>query len=255
NTIHRMESSFHSCAIAYVMKLNDKSFRPLFANLVRWAIDGENSIHDVAKTSRLLSFYRFFNKLQELLKSIVTSYYSYLVDATSECLKSFASEEAKGNKDATTLRRIVLISLSLSFAFDQDEYWSQQGRFDSICQPLLDQLSNIEESIGKFLVKTITNFVSDISSKEHSEVVLKGLVKFISYDTENLSNTKIWTIRTLKSIFQKMGEQWLSYLPILVPHIAELLEDDDEAVEIEVREGLVRVIEKVLGEPLDRYLS
>ncbi|MDC6271005.1 hypothetical protein PP707_01765, partial [Acetobacter pasteurianus] len=34
NTIHRMESSFHSCAIAYVMKLNDKSFRPLFANLV-----------------------------------------------------------------------------------------------------------------------------------------------------------------------------------------------------------------------------
>ena len=255
NTIHRMESSFHSCAIAYVMKLNDKSFRPLFANLVRWAIDGENSIHDVAKTSRLLSFYRFFNKLQELLKSIVTSYYSYLVDATSECLKSFASEEDKGNKDATTLRRIVLISLSLSFTFDQDEYWSQQGRFDSICQPLLDQLSNIEESIGKFLVKTITNFVSDISSKEHSEVVLKGLVKFISYDTENLSNTKIWTIRTLKSIFQKMGEQWLSYLPILVPHIAELLEDDDEAVEIEVREGLVRVIEKVLGEPLDRYLS
>ncbi|CQB89528.1 Uncharacterised protein [Chlamydia trachomatis] len=52
-----------------------------------------------------------------------------------------------------------------------------------------------------------------------------------------------------------MGEQWLSYLPTLVPYIAELLEDDDEEVEMEVRRGLVRVIENVLGEPLDRYLS
>lgn len=44
--------------------------------------------------------------------------------------------------------------------------------------------------------------------------------------------------------FQKMGELWLPYLPTLVPHIAELLEDEDEYVELEVREGLVRVIEK-----------
>lgn len=40
--------------------------------------------------------------------------------------------------------------------------------------------------------------------------------------------------------FQKMGELWLPYLPTLVPHIAELLEDEDEYVELEVREGLVR---------------
>lgn len=52
-----------------------------------------------------------------------------------------------------------------------------------------------------------------------------------------------------------MGEQWLSYLPTLIPYIAELLEDDDEEVELEVRNGLVRVIENVLGEPLDRYLD
>lgn len=59
----------------------------------------------------------------------------------------------------------------------------------------------------------------------------------------------------IKDYFPKMGEQWLTYLPTLVPYIAELLEDDDEEVEMEVRRGLVRVIENVLGEPLDRYLS
>ncbi|KAI5962177.1 UTP10 [Candida pseudojiufengensis] len=248
NAIGRIESSVHSCAISYVMKLNDKSFRPLFANLVRWATDGEGSSVKIDLTSRLLSFYKFFNKLQEQLKSIVTSYYSYVMDATTTSLK----ENAYGD---VSLRRLILISLSSSFNYDQDEYWSQQGRFDSICQPLISQLKTIEDSIGKYLVKAIAALVSDVTSNEYNEIVLKELLQYVSYDNENSSKTKIWTIKSLKLIFQKMGEQWLPYLPTLVPHIAELLEDDDEAVELEVREGLVRGIEKVLGEPLDRYLN
>ncbi|EMG49977.1 UTP10 U3 small nucleolar RNA-associated protein 10 [Candida maltosa Xu316] len=251
NTIHRLESSFHGCAIAFVMKLNDKSFRPLFANLVRWAIDGEGAVLESGEVSRSLAFFRFFNKLQDELKSIITSYFSYLLDPTSALLTRFA----EGSLVATNLRRIILISLTSSFKFDQDDYWSQQGRFDSICNPLLAQLSNVEDSIGKYLVKAISSFVSNVSSDEYNEALVHGLIKFISNENENNSATKIWTIRTLKTIFQKMGEQWLSYLPTLVPYIAELLEDDDEEVEMEVRRGLVRVIENVLGEPLDRYLS
>ncbi|RCK63521.1 U3 small nucleolar RNA-associated protein 10 [Candida viswanathii] len=251
NTIHDLEGLFHGCAIAFVMKLNDKSFRPLFANLVRWAIEGEGANLKSGEVSRLLAFFRFFNKLQDELKSIITSYYSYLLDPTSSLLKRFS----EGGLVVINLRRLVLVSLTTSFKFDQDDYWSQQGRFDSICNPLLDQLSNIEDSIGKYLVKAISTFVTNVSSEEYNEALVHGLIKFISNENENSSSTKIWTIRTLKTIFQKMGEQWLTYLPTLVPYIAELLEDDDEEVEMEVRRGLIRVIENVLGEPLDRYLS
>ena len=41
NTISRIEASVHQIANAYVLKLNDKVFRPLFALTVRWAFDGE----------------------------------------------------------------------------------------------------------------------------------------------------------------------------------------------------------------------
>lgn len=253
NTIHRLESSFHSCGISYVMKLNDKVFRPLFANLVRWAVDGEGSVSsDISEISRLLAFFRFFNKLQDGLKSIITSYYSYLLEAVSSLLKRFES----GDIVDVNLRRIILSSLTNSCKFDQDDYWSQQLRYDTICEPLLSQLSNIEDSIGKYLVKCISAFVNNVSSDEYNEALVRGLIIYISNDNEKSSSkSKIWTIRTLKSIFQKMGEQWLTYLPTLIPYIAELLEDDDEAVELEVRSGLVRVIENVLGEPLDRYLD
>lgn len=253
NTVRRLESLVHGCAISYVMKLNDKTFRPLFSGLVRWAVSGEGatSVAATTESSRLDAFFRFFNKLQEQLRSIVTLYYSYLLEAVAGLLNRFASRELED----VNLRRLVLILLNASFRNDQDDYWLQQPRFELVAEPLLAQLASIEEPIGKYLVRGITSFVSNVSSEEYNEKLVNGLVRYISNEHANTPQTKIWTIRCLKSIFQKMGEQWLSYLPTLIPYIAELLEDDDEEVEMEVRSGLVKVIENVLGEPLDRYLE
>lgn len=252
NTIYSIEGSFHQCGISYVMKLNDKSFRPLFASLVRWAVSGEGSLStETTEIIRLTAFFRFFNKVQDNLKSIVTSYFSYLLDPTIAILKRFQD----GSLEDINLRRILLHSLASSFKYDQDDYWTHQLRFDTIVEPLLGQLANIEESIGKHLVKTISFFVSNVSSDEYNDKLVHTLIKYVSNEHDNSVNTKIWTIRVLKTVFQKMGEQWLSFLPTFIPYIAELLEDDDEEVEMEVRKDLVRVIENILGEPLDRYLS
>lgn len=250
NTIFRLENSFYKCGINFVMKLNDKSFRPLFASLTRWAIDGEgSSIQE--EIPRYLSFFKFFNKLQDELKSIITSYYSYLLEPVASLLTRFNKEQIMD----VNLRRIILISLNSAFKYDQDDYWSQESRFQMIYQPLIGQLTNIPDSIGKYLLKTITSFTANVGSEEYNNLIANELIKYVSNDQENSSQTKIWAIRTLKSIFQKLGESWLTYLPTLVPYIAELLEDDDEQVELAVRTGLVRVIEQVLGEPLDRYLD
>lgn len=252
NTIASIEASFHQCALKYVMKLNDKNFRPLFASLVRWAFNGEGSgVSKNRVAERLVAFFKIFNKLQDSLKSIITSYYSYLLDPAIKLLKDFES----GERAETNLRRLLLHSLSSSFKYDQDDYWSHQSRFDSVLEPLVGQLANIEQSLGKHLVKAISFFVSNVSSDEYNEKLVRALIRYISNEHENSLSTKIWTIRVLKSVFQKVGEQWLSYLPTFIPYIAELLEDDDEEVELEVRKDLVRVIENILGEPLDRYLS
>lgn len=252
NTIYSIESSVHQCGLAYVMKLNDKNFRPLFASLVRWAVSGEGSLSETStETVRLAAFFRFFNKLQDNLRSIITTYFSYLLDPTLSVLTRFAD----GSLEDINLRRIILHSVASSFKYDQDDYWSHQSRFDSMMGPLLAQLSNIEEPIGKHLVKAISFFVANVSSEEYNEKLVHGLIRYVSNEYENSLNTKIWTIRVLKAVFQKMGEQWLSYLPTFIPYIAELLEDDDEEVEMEVRKDLVRVIENILGEPLDRYLN
>lgn len=260
NTVRRLEALFHACGISYVMKLNDKVFRPLFAQLVRWATTGEGAAQSPltadARIGRLTAFFRFFNKLQDQLKSIITTYYTYIIDPVAQLLRDF---ESKTIVDIN-LRRIVLNSLTSAFKYDQDDFWLALARFDTILDPLVLQLHNIEDAIGKYVVKAVTAFVVCVALDEYNERLVHALIACIGGESggqksEVGSQCKIWTVRVLKSIFQKMGDQWLGYLPTLIPYIAELLEDDDEAVELEVRKGLVRVIENVLGEPLDRYLD
>ncbi|OUM55271.1 hypothetical protein BVG19_g4778 [[Candida] boidinii] len=250
NTIHRIEASIYNCAIQYVMKLNDKSFRPLFASVCRWAFDGEGSVTSIDEIDRMKSFFKFFTKLQESLRSIITSYYSYLLDSTEELLNKFVDGSIKD----INLRRLVLISLTASFKSDQDEYWQSQARYETIVKALTSQFANVEDGIGKYLVKAVTSLVQDTSSSdEYNKMVNELIISHMRADCK--PREKFWAVRTLKTIYKKSGEHWFSLLPQLVPIIAELLEDDDEDVEMEVRTGLAKVIEEVMGEPLDKYLD
>ena len=254
NTIGRVESMIHSCAIAYVMKLNDKTFRPLLGMVVRWAFDGEGVLTGISEVERLESFYKFFNKLQENLRSIVTTYYSYILDSTVALLEKFST----GALENISLRRLVIMSLTSSFKYDQTEYWQVSSRFSSISKALTAQLTNIEFPIGKFLVKSLCALAQDISSSDDHNKELNDLI--VSHmrvigDREPLAREKYWSIKALTTIYKRIGETWLSLLPQLVPIVAELLEDDDDDVQKEVREGLAKIMEELMGESLEHLLA
>lgn len=249
NTVNRIELSLFQCGVNYVMKLNDKRFRPLFASMSRWAFDAEGTVNEISEVDRLLAFFRFFNKLQENLKSIITDYYSYFLENVERLLVRYSS----GEITEINLRRIVLISLTSSFKYDKDEFWSSETRFEVASQSLTDQLVNIEDGIGKYLVKAISTLAKSCSSEDHNKTMNALMMKHLTISGG--AREKYWSARTMKMIYQKVGDQWLSLLPQLVPLIAELLDDDDEEVEHEVRTGLCKVIESVLGEPLDKYLN
>lgn len=251
NTISRIESSVYQIANVYVLKLNDKVFRPLFALVVNWAFDGEGVTNaQITRIERLVAFFKFYNKIQENLKSIITSYFTYLLEPTNELLKEFIS----GRVINTNLRRLVLISLTSSFKYDRDEYWKSTSRFELISETLINQLSNIEDVIGKYLVKSISSLATNNSGvDEHNKIMSKLMISHMKSACK--TREKFWAVRSMKLIYSKVGDGWLVLLPQLVPIIAELLEDEDEEVESEVRSGLVKVVENVLGEPFDRYLS
>lgn len=251
NTISRIEASIFEVANTYTLKMNDKIFRPLFFILVRWAFEGEGvKNRNITEVQRLTSFFKFFNRLQENLRGIITTYFNYLLEPVTKLLKQFLTQE----KNDVNLRRLVLMSLTSAFKCDKDDYWKSTSRFEIIVSDLVNQLSNIEPTLGKYLVKSIVALAAKNSGvEEHSKIINKLVVEHMKSSCS--STEKLWSIKTMKLIYSKLGENWLTMLPQMVPVIAELLEDENEDVELEVRTGLVKVVEGVLGEPFDRYLN
>lgn len=56
------------------------------------------------------------------------------------------------------------------------------------------------------------------------------------------------------SLAERLGDEWLSHLPEMLPVIGELQDDDDELVERETGRW-IKLVEGVLGESLESMLQ
>ncbi|KAK9240970.1 hypothetical protein V1525DRAFT_368809 [Lipomyces kononenkoae] len=282
--IDNLESEMIEIAMQVVLKLNDKVFRPLFVRVTKWAT--EDVVGSATeRRNRLFVSYKFSDRLFGSLKSIVTSYYGYLVDGTTDLLVGFVTGETQFDRE---LWDVVISSLVGAFSNDQEEFWQAPIRFDKIADALLAQLA-LGLHNTDLLQQAIVAFAVSCSSEDHYKRINKAILNYMrdigdddimadfqdaneesdgfALDPKRVAKTarlnarstpsdvKITSVKTLKAIYERLGEEWLSMLPQLVPIVAELLEDSDENVETEVRNDLVPVIEGVLGESLDRYLS
>lgn len=235
NDTNQVESLSVSFAVKVVLKLNDRVFRPLFVHVVRWGIISHP--YDIL---RVVPTLKFVNKVLGSLKSIVTNYFGYILDAVITVIRG-EDEQA---------RTLGLNSLILSFASDQDDFWCAPSRFDTVCDTLLEQLKTDPSNL---LVKAITRLAEACGPSQCRQRINDGLSSAIAGGKP--ATERIWGVRALSSIYSRLGDEWRDNLPQLVPLIAELLDDDDERVVSAANDGLVPVLEEVLGEPLDKYLN
>jgi U3 small nucleolar RNA-associated protein 10 len=68
------------------------------------------------------------------------------------------------------------------------------------------------------------------------------------------ASVRLAAVKCEQELTDRLGEEWLSLLPEMLPFISELQEDDDEVVEKETHRWIVK-IEGVLGESLDSMLQ
>lgn len=81
-----------------------------------------------------------------------------------------------------------------------------------------------------------------------------GASKKTSVGGGDSPHTRIAALKAEQALTDHLGEDWLALLPEMLPYISELMEDEDEGVEREVRKW-VKQIEGVLGERLDDMLT
>lgn len=246
--LSQLEEATNAVALKMVYKLNDAAFRPIFAQFVEWASSGLPKSDVVGVTLRQQSVWGFLYTFFDNLKSIVTSYSSYITDAAAEALNSANTKDA-GQRE---LWRRVLKTLTKCFEHDQDDFWQAPAHFGAVGPVLIQQFLHAPhvDSTAE-LIPAVVELAAAADSQEHQKELNTTLLRHLR--SENAA-VRLAAVKCEQALVDKVGEEWLSMLPEMLPYISELQDDDDEVVDKETHRWIVK-IEGVLGESLDSMLQ
>ncbi|KAL8867772.1 MAG: hypothetical protein Q9174_005445, partial [Haloplaca sp. 1 TL-2023] len=242
--VEDVEDVSKKVAISMIYKMNDTTFRPIFTRLVDWAASSTSE----SKIHRQITLYGFFTHFFEVLKSIVTSYSGLILEDATEILSKIDLSSAISN----LLWTKVIQTLQKTFKHDQDGFWQSPTHFNPISSALLEQIQPAAEaSLTSELIPAITELTVVADSATHHKTINASILK---YTRSDVPAVRVAVVKCQQSLTNRLGEEWLSLLPEMLPFISELQEDDDEVVERETLTWIKR-IEEVLGESLAPMLQ
>jgi len=182
------------------------------------------------------------------LKSIVTSYATYILENAVQILKSMDMK----NEASKELWVRVLRTLTKCFEHDQDDFWQTPSHFNSISPILVSQFLHAPTlPLLATLIPCIVELAASTESSDQHKELNSSILKHLR--SENAS-VRLAAVECEQAFMDRVGEEWLPMLPEMLPFISELQEDDDETVERETHRWIVK-IEGCMGESLDSMLQ
>ncbi|KAI0023123.1 armadillo-type protein [Xylariomycetidae sp. FL0641] len=244
----RTEQTINDTALKMVYKLNDAAFRPIFSHLMEWSSALPKQDNN-GKKMRLISVYGFLLSFFGGLKSIVTSYATYIIESAASVLDSANPRKAE---DFELWKRVLEV-LKTCFEHDQDEFWQAPAHFSKVAPALTAQFNNASPSLdfSKTLVPTVVELAAATDSQEQQKEINSALLKQMRSEQ---AAVRLAAVKCAQALTDRLGEEWLAMLPEMLPYISELQDDADEEVERETHRWIVG-IEGVLGESLDAMLQ
>lgn len=101
------------------------------------------------------------------------------------------------------------------------------------------------------ILPAIVGLAVAASSADHHKEMNTRILKLMRSDDARI---RLAAIQCEQRLTDRLGDDWLSLLPEMLPFIGELQEDTDEYVERETLRWVSR-IEEILGEKLDSMLQ
>lgn len=243
-----LESDVRHNIVAYVLKINDTTFRPFFARLVEWSSTALPPSDHHGHALRLRVMFEMMHGLSEALKSIFTTYFNNVLEQAVSVLESTVAVKSAGH----STKLAVLQALTSSFKYDQDDFWQAPARFDVIAGPLISQLRTTSlDQVDIYVAPCITELATDCATPESHKTMNSMVLKLLQSDH---ARVRLSAIKCQESLVGRLGDDWLANLPEMLPVINELQDDDDEKVE-RATHRWIKSIEAVLGESLSSMLQ
>lgn len=241
--------------VVLILKLSESTFRPLYYKVFEWA-NRDSSTND-----RAITFFNLSSHVADALKHLFVLFASELITNAAKLLEATNAGKISAEDDLffpdparnVTLIRYVLRTL-LSVLVHDNQNFINSIRFDTLLQPIADQLENTivfeDAEIRKLLVDCLAQMAVAVADDTlWRQLNHQVLIKTRNNDPE----IRLFALEACTAIALKIGENFAPLLPETIPFLAELLEDENQAVEKAVQKT-IREVEKVTGEPLHKYL-
>lgn len=252
DVIATTEMSIIDSFAAWVLKLSESSFRPLYHKLYQWALQANEE-----RKESLLTYFLLTHKIGESLKSLFVLFAGEFIEDAARLLNECNANKTDVDTDSehlnTELLKAILNTLNNIFLYDSKEFVNAQ-RFEYLMPAIVDQLENRlvleDEALQQVLSECIAQLAVDVSS----DVMWKQLNYQVLLKTRtSVPEVRIFAFNCCVEIARKLGEDFTPLLPETVPFISELFEDENPRVEKNTRKS-VQELESILGESLQKYL-
>ncbi|KAK6936870.1 U3 small nucleolar RNA-associated protein 10, N-terminal [Dillenia turbinata] len=291
--INIVEEKVINAIIVLTMKLTEVMFKPLFIRSIEWAESNVKEDEHVGPMDmgRAISFYHLINKLAENHRSLFVPYFKYLLEgcvryltndkymkkgALNQKKKKAKIQEANYDKSEGEsvlsiskwhLRALILASLHKCFLYDTGNLkFLNSENFQAstvLLKPVVSQLvaeppASLEEHLDIPSVKevddTLVACIGQMAVTAGSDLLWKPLNHEVLLLTRSDKvRPRILGLRIVKSLMEKLKEEYLVLLAETIPFLSELLED----VELPVRsltQDILKEMESLSGESLRQYL-
>lgn len=266
--VAEVESEINILAIKLIYKLNDTILRPIFSRLVNWAINcpgiNKNSLTR-AQTLRQTTLFNFSAYFFGTLKSIVTSYTSYLLESAVEVLKKTALHPSADNSETTSTTGVDIVNLWLSVlsmlrestTHDADAFFASPSHFDMLAPILVSQL-NLSSSntftahVDSTVITTIVALATAVLDNPTHLKTLNHHICLLRHSESTAVRMAGIKCQVALTESEELGTDWLENCIRAgegLVYANEMLEDDDEDIEREVRRWVFKVNE-LLGEDI-----
>ncbi|KAM8716313.1 hypothetical protein ACLKA7_003231 [Drosophila subpalustris] len=250
--IAEIEGATTEAFVAWILKLSETSFRPMYAKVHKWAM--ERNTLDTELTYFLLT-----NRIAEALKSLFVLFAGEFIEDAARLLHAHNTQrpefvESENVEDAVELLSAIISTLHHVFLHCSSDFVNDH-RFSTLMPPIVDQLENqlVLANERDALQLALTNCIAQLAAATN-DVLWKQLNQQVLLKTRTSSpEVRILAFNSSVAIARKLGESFAPLLPETMPFIAELLEDEHESVEKNTRNAVLE-LETILGEPVQKYL-
>lgn len=265
-----VEGNAVTACVKLALKCTESEFLPFFLQCVEWsrARSGEASV----TRTRLAALFRLAAALADELRAVFVPFFRHLLDLATVALdvsadpssgkkkRKSANAESLAEQDIWRMRKWTLAALRRCFQYDNVGF-IDSSRYNMLYPIVAEQLKATppadsdeddydtfmrDGSFGVEVVGACASLLVAAPDDAHWKPLHRAI---LMAGREEQIRTRVFTMKTIEQIVDKLQEEYLQLLPEAIPFLAELTEDLEPEIERMARK-ITKALSKLSGEDL-----